>query len=277
MIVGAGISGLCAGFELKRRGFTVHILERSPRVGGCIITFREPFFAPGLDAEGGAMRIPENHLLVDAYLKKFGLHEKLIDFEMKNKLIYLSGYKGGQRLDIATFEKLLRDKDAELLTTLLPELKEEEKGKTADEIFDEAIEEVRTTYHIAKQKAKKKNPSATKRELIRAGYNGITKAYDKFSLRSFLEKKAEWSSSAISLYNLSNAHVVFENGFIESLKDAFLSSNTDGQKAKMKRLEGGMDQLPKAFFRELQTRSPLGRAFAVSNTGSTAGTPMARS
>jgi len=40
---------------------------------------------------------------------------------------------------------------------------------------------------------------------------------------------------------------VFENSFIESLKDAFLSSNAKGQEAKMQKLRGGMDRLPKAF------------------------------
>ena len=105
MIVGAGISGLCAGYEPKRRGFEVHILERPPRVGGRIITFREPFFAPGLDAEGGAMRIPENHLLVHQYLENFGLNDKLVDFEMKNKFIHLSGYDGGKTLATAEFER----------------------------------------------------------------------------------------------------------------------------------------------------------------------------
>lgn len=40
---------------------------------------------------------------------------------------------------------------------------------------------------------------------------------------------------------------MFENSFIESLKDAFLSSNSKGQEAKMQQLRGGMDRLPKAF------------------------------
>jgi monoamine oxidase len=41
--------------------------------------------------------------------------------------------------------------------------------------------------------------------------------------------------------------VVVENGFIESWKDAFLSSNTSGADAGMQQLQNGMDQVPKAF------------------------------
>ena len=88
-IVGAGVSGLCAGFELKRASFQVRILEASSRVGGRVITFREPFFAPGLHAEGGAMRTPGNHFLLRQYIQEFGMQSELFDFEMKNKYIYL--------------------------------------------------------------------------------------------------------------------------------------------------------------------------------------------
>ncbi len=46
------------------------------------------------------------------------------------------------------------------------------------------------------------------------------------------------------LYDLSNAHVVFDNGFIESFKDAFLSSNSEGVTCGMQQIQGGMDRLP---------------------------------
>ena len=36
IILGAGISGLTAGFYLAEQGFRVRILEKSPRVGGSI-------------------------------------------------------------------------------------------------------------------------------------------------------------------------------------------------------------------------------------------------
>ena len=38
LVVGAGISGLVAAVELKRRGFSVQVLEASDNVGGRIRT-----------------------------------------------------------------------------------------------------------------------------------------------------------------------------------------------------------------------------------------------
>src|SRR5690349_10421953 len=56
VVVGAGLAGLVAAFELKRQGHDVVVLEAQNRVGGRIYTLR--WFAPGLYAEAGGMRIP---------------------------------------------------------------------------------------------------------------------------------------------------------------------------------------------------------------------------
>jgi monoamine oxidase len=208
-------------------------------VGGRVATFREPIFAPGLHAEGGAMRIPGNHFLLHAYIKKFDIGT-LFPFEMKNKFIYLSGYRGGTTLTYDDFDAKLVKKDAELLK-LFPGLKEAEKGKTCDQLFFEAVQPVVNVFNAAYATG---NDEATK---IRIAYQAVTKAYDKYTLRQFLEEVAGWSFDAIRLFDLGNAHVVFENAFIESWKDAFLSSNTSGGAAGMQQLQGGMDQVPKAF------------------------------
>ena len=64
-------------------------------------------------------------------------------------------------------------------------------------------------------------------------------------MRPYLGEVTQWSPDAIKLFDLGNAHVVFENGFLESFKDAFLSSNSPS--GGMKQLQGGMDLVPKAF------------------------------
>ena len=72
VIIGAGIAGLSAGYDLTQLGHQVTILEARTRPGGRIHTLREPF-ADGLYAEAGAARIPDNHDLVLKYVKQFGL------------------------------------------------------------------------------------------------------------------------------------------------------------------------------------------------------------
>ncbi|KAI9150728.1 putative L-amino-acid oxidase YobN [Paramyrothecium foliicola] len=238
-IVGAGISGLVAGYELKKRNFNVFILEASSRVGGRVITFRDPVLAPGLHAEGGAMRIPKNHYLLHAYINKFEI-DSLFPFEMKNKFIYLSNFRGGSTLTYDDFNKKLKNKDPELLQ-LFPNLKDTEKGKTCDDLFFEAVQPV---VELFQKWYKVEGDEPTK---IRTAYQKVTEAYDKYTLRSYLLQVAQWSNDALNLFDLGNAHVVFDNGFIESWKDAFLSSNTSGESAGMQQLQHGMDQVPKAF------------------------------
>jgi monoamine oxidase len=65
IIVGAGMAGLVAGYELANAGHDPVILEAQNRVGGRIYTLRR--FAPGLYAEAGAMRIPRVHDLTLGY------------------------------------------------------------------------------------------------------------------------------------------------------------------------------------------------------------------
>ncbi|MGH2685756.1 MAG: flavin monoamine oxidase family protein, partial [Actinomycetota bacterium] len=69
VVIGAGVAGLVAAFELDRAGHDVVVLEAQNRVGGRIYTCRD--FAPGLYAEFGAMRIPRAHDLTLAYCDLF--------------------------------------------------------------------------------------------------------------------------------------------------------------------------------------------------------------
>ena len=249
--MGAGVSGLCAGFELKKVGLNVRILEASSRVGGRVVTFRDPKFAPGLHAEGGAMRIPQDHFLLHKYIDDFGLKTQLFDFEMQNRFIYLTGYPMShpERLTYENFNALLKRKDEGLLS-LFPDLKEHEKGKTCDELFSEAtlpvVHDFWKAYDACDPTPGTLGEVADKDKIIRA-YETITLKYDQYTLRSYLTDVAKWSQDAVNLYDLGNAHVVFENGFIESFKDAFLSSNKGGNKAGMQQLQNGMDTVPKAF------------------------------
>jgi len=72
LILGAGMAGLVAGYELSKLGHDVTILEARTRPGGRVHTLREPF-SDGLYAEAGAARIPENHDLTLKYVKEFAL------------------------------------------------------------------------------------------------------------------------------------------------------------------------------------------------------------
>ena len=72
LILGAGMAGLVAGYELTKLGHDVTVLEARTRPGGRVHTLREPF-SDGLYAEAGAARIPDNHDLTLKYVKEFSL------------------------------------------------------------------------------------------------------------------------------------------------------------------------------------------------------------
>jgi monoamine oxidase len=69
-IIGGGMAGLTAAYELLKLDHDVTLLEGSSRFGGRILTH---YFADGTYGELGAMRIPRDHGCVWHYIEEFGL------------------------------------------------------------------------------------------------------------------------------------------------------------------------------------------------------------
>jgi monoamine oxidase len=129
IIIGAGMAGLVAGYELTRAGHDPVILEAQNRVGGRIYTLRK--FAPGLYAEAGAMRIPRVHDLTLGYIEHFGL--QLRPFVMGNPkgLVFV----GGKRM---TAEQAGLTPDE-----LGFAVAEHERGRSAFALWEEATQDLR--------------------------------------------------------------------------------------------------------------------------------------
>jgi monoamine oxidase len=70
-VIGAGLAGLCAAYELHRAGWTVPVLEARPRVGGRVYSVRS--FLHGQVAEGGGEFIEESHTRLLALAREFNL------------------------------------------------------------------------------------------------------------------------------------------------------------------------------------------------------------
>jgi len=79
-ILGAGVAGLCAAYELRKRGYACTILEARTRPGGRAWTVRNGTtetelgghtqtaeFSPGLWWNPGPSRIPQQHITIDYY------------------------------------------------------------------------------------------------------------------------------------------------------------------------------------------------------------------
>lgn len=86
LVLGAGIAGLVAAYELKRAGFQVRILEARQRVGGRSLTLRHgdrvdyldgrsqtTQFAPGLYFNAGPARLPSQHRTILDYCRELNV------------------------------------------------------------------------------------------------------------------------------------------------------------------------------------------------------------
>ena len=224
VIVGAGMAGLVAGYELKRAGHTPIILEGQQRVGGRVHTLRDPF-TEGLYAEVGAMRIPRAHLLTLEYISKFGL--KTNDFTMDNPNAFY--FIGGRKVRIA---------DANVDPNVLGfDVSPSELGCTAGQLWAKAIQPL---IGLLERDGE-------------AAWDEIVLKYDQYSTREFLEVNG-WSEGAIEMYGLlANQEAVMNSSFLEVFREDSGNFYTN-----MLEIQGGSDRLPHAFLPELRDHIRFG-------------------
>jgi monoamine oxidase len=225
IIIGGGIAGLVAAFELRRQGHEPLVLEAQHRVGGRVRTIRD--FAPGLYAEAGAMRIPRVHDLTLAYCDLFGL--ELRPFVMGNPktLVHING----QRMTVA---------EADAHPEQLPfDLADHEKGKTWTQLWNEATSEFREQYEKGGVDS----------------LDSLLHAYDQYSIREFLVMRG-FSEGAIELYGVMSFRESNMNAaVVEQLREIVGRSFED-----MQEIVGGLDLLPRAFYENLKPYVRFGAA-----------------
>ncbi len=90
LVLGAGMAGLAAGYQLARAGYDVTILEARDRPGGRVQTIREPFEG-GQHVEAGAMFLPGQHALTIGYAARFGLELAPIGPDDLPTMMYVRG------------------------------------------------------------------------------------------------------------------------------------------------------------------------------------------
>jgi monoamine oxidase len=127
-ILGAGVSGLCAAYELDRAGYDVVILEAQRRAGGRALTLRrgdvfqetgQPAqtcaFDEGLYFEAGPGRIPHHHINFIDYCRRFGVALQPYIFSSRANLIHSSTLGNGRTVPVREVYFSLQGHVAELL------------------------------------------------------------------------------------------------------------------------------------------------------------------
>lgn len=92
IVMGAGLAGLAAAYELGEAGHDVTVLEARMRPGGRVYTLREPF-SEGLYAEAGALFIPSFHDWTMKYVRLFGLPLDSVRPRSTTTLYYVQGQR----------------------------------------------------------------------------------------------------------------------------------------------------------------------------------------
>jgi len=92
IVIGAGMSGLSAAFELVALGHDVTVLEARTRPGGRVFTMREAF-ADGEYADAGAMQVYDSHERGQRYIKQFGLELDVIRPSAAGSMMHLLGHR----------------------------------------------------------------------------------------------------------------------------------------------------------------------------------------
>ena len=90
IVIGAGLAGLAAAYELHSVGYDVTVVEGRKRVGGRVKTLRK--FIPGRVVEGGAELIGSNHHAWLSYKHRFHLHFTDV-LEPPNAPVILGGWR----------------------------------------------------------------------------------------------------------------------------------------------------------------------------------------
>jgi monoamine oxidase len=223
VVIGAGIAGLVAAYELDRAGHDPVVLEANQRVGGRVHTFRS--FAPGLYGEAGAMRIPRVHDLTLSYCERFGFEMRPFVMGNPNALVCVAG----QRMSAAEAEA-----DPARLEF---DLADDERGRSFGQMWEQATADLQAMLD----------------EDADAGWEAILREYDQYSLREFLESRG-WSEGAIEMYGVMNfVESDLDNSVIEEFRESLGRHFED-----MQEIVGGMDLLPAAFYAPIRQRFRFG-------------------
>jgi monoamine oxidase len=227
IIIGAGIAGLTAGFELMQAGHDVTVLEGSMRVGGRVHTLRESF-SEGLYAEAGAIDFGHGYSLIRRFIRLFEL--PVVEVPASPKSVT---YARGHRYVTAQNE----EPDWPYLLSAA----ERQLGRAG--IWRQYVV---SAYNQIGDLSAEDWPRAVERN------------FDKHSLNALMRQRGLSENGVAMLhFTLSGADYDHVSALQSLMTESFIARNR-----KWMRIVGGSDQLPRAFAAKLGSRVRYGAKLA---------------
>ena len=227
IVIGAGLAGLAAAYELTQAGHDVTILEARTRPGGRVHTLREPF-SDGLYAEAGALYIPDFHDFTMKYARLFNL--SLDTIQPRNMASFY--YVRGKRIRPA------QDRNVDWPLDLTPEEKKLGQIGMMQKYLGPVLKD------IGNASASDWPPPSLKK-------------FDQMTFSELLRAQGA-SADAIAVMRL-NYLDLFGDGF-DSVSSLLLLRDMalQGAEGKVYAVKGGNDLLPKAFAAQLSDKIRYG-------------------
>lgn len=228
IVVGAGLAGLAAAWELVERGHDVTVLEAQLRPGGRVYTLRSPF-SDGLYADAGAIDFTDNYRHLVRYLGTFNL--KAVSSPPPTRPMATVCHLRGKRLEV----KAGQDPDWPF------ELSAEERSGGFRRMFPKY-------FGIVGQLGDPTDPQWQLEPF---------KKYDHMTLKEFLKSQGA-SDGAVSLlsYVVGVGYGWDKGSALHRLLSDFALFMRGGPPLRF--IEGGFDLLPRAFAQALRERIRYG-------------------
>jgi len=237
LILGAGLAGMTAAYELGLRGYDCQILEARPFAGGRCQSSRAGFQTTTVDGETrtcdfdegqyfnhGPWRLPSFHYAVFHYVRKFGVPMEIMVQE--NDLGYLQfdnadGPLGGRRVRKREIKADMRGYTSELLAKLV------DQGALDEDLTNQDKEQL-VDY------------------LIREGFLNARDLSYKGTVHRGYAKKFDPMGE-----NTASEALAFKDILHSGLGNSFQGVTTIDHPTVMYQPVGGMDQIARGFEREV--------------------------